>query len=368
MAGVSVDRIRGLTGGLPLKAPCRAATTGNITLSGEQTVDGIALVENDRCFVRAQTDNKTNGIYDVQEGTWKRSPDFNNGYEVTYGTEIFVQYGTTLHDKFYIITCTDDPVVFGTSAITSTVAPSVEEAVAASNQATIDAAAAAASALAAGVSETSAGLSASNASDSAIAAAASAVGVSDYADAASASAIAAAASESAAGGSATAAGTSETNAGLSAAAAAISETNAGTSETNAGTSETNANNSAIAAAASESAAAGSETNAGTSASEAADYAASALACAVWRTVYGLTSADSPYAPAATEASALYAGETDAGNVVVNLPEISGLALPYTLGFKLKSGTNDYTINCTGTDTFDNGTTTYTSRPSGTAFT
>jgi hypothetical protein len=42
---------------LAIKAPARVATTGsNITLSGLQTIDGIALAAGDRVLVKDQTD------------------------------------------------------------------------------------------------------------------------------------------------------------------------------------------------------------------------------------------------------------------------------------------------------------------------
>lgn len=51
----------------------RAATSINITLSGTQTIDGIALIAGDKVLVKAQTLAAQNGIYDVSAGTWTRS-------------------------------------------------------------------------------------------------------------------------------------------------------------------------------------------------------------------------------------------------------------------------------------------------------
>ena len=44
----------GLSGSLAFKAPCVAATTANITLSGEQTIDG-QLTSTSRVLVKEQT-------------------------------------------------------------------------------------------------------------------------------------------------------------------------------------------------------------------------------------------------------------------------------------------------------------------------
>lgn len=57
------------------KLPCRAATTGNITLSGLQTIDTVILVEGDRVMVRAQTNANENGIRIASTGAWVRAED-----------------------------------------------------------------------------------------------------------------------------------------------------------------------------------------------------------------------------------------------------------------------------------------------------
>jgi len=68
-----------------IKAPCVASTTANITLSGEQTIDGIAAVAGNRVLVRSQTDATENGIYDVATSAWTRAKDFNNANDVVNG-------------------------------------------------------------------------------------------------------------------------------------------------------------------------------------------------------------------------------------------------------------------------------------------
>lgn len=83
--------------GLDPKASVRVATTGNITLSGTQTIDGVAVVAGDRVLVKNQTAGETNGIYIVASGAWSRAPDADNvpGAEVTTGMYTFVEDGTT---------------------------------------------------------------------------------------------------------------------------------------------------------------------------------------------------------------------------------------------------------------------------------
>jgi hypothetical protein len=56
--------------GISWKAPARAATTVNITLSGAQTIDTVSVVAGDTVLVKNQTNAAENGIYTVQTGAW----------------------------------------------------------------------------------------------------------------------------------------------------------------------------------------------------------------------------------------------------------------------------------------------------------
>lgn len=82
------DRIAGVSGALAVKAPVIAATTADITLSGEQTIDGVAVVADDRVLVKNQTNAVENGIYDVTSTAWSRSKDFNGARDAVTGTQI----------------------------------------------------------------------------------------------------------------------------------------------------------------------------------------------------------------------------------------------------------------------------------------
>src|SRR3990167_5851706 len=93
-----IDRINGLVGSIAVKAPCRVATTANITLAGYQTIDGITLADGDanlRVLVKNQTDTTQNGIYDASSGTWSRSPDFDGARDIVTGTIVSVNSGTS---------------------------------------------------------------------------------------------------------------------------------------------------------------------------------------------------------------------------------------------------------------------------------
>lgn len=90
----SSDKVQGVSGALAIKAPVRVATTANITLSGLQTIDGIALAAGDRVLVKDQTDTLENGIYAAAAGAWTRTRDFDGSGDVVEGTLITVSEGT----------------------------------------------------------------------------------------------------------------------------------------------------------------------------------------------------------------------------------------------------------------------------------
>ena len=89
--------------GLDPKASCEAATTANITLSGTQTIDGVALIAGDRCLVKNQTLSQDNGIYLVAAGSWTRATDMNTWAEVP-GAFTFIEQGTLYADTGWVCT------------------------------------------------------------------------------------------------------------------------------------------------------------------------------------------------------------------------------------------------------------------------
>jgi hypothetical protein len=89
--------------GLDPKASCVAATTTNITLSGTQTIDGVALIAGDRCLVKDQTLSQNNGIYLVAAGAWTRATDMDNWLEVP-GAFTFIEQGTLYADTGWVCT------------------------------------------------------------------------------------------------------------------------------------------------------------------------------------------------------------------------------------------------------------------------
>ena len=117
MTSIAVDRLDGLSSSTAVKGPCRVSTTANITLSGEQTIDTVAVVTGDRVAVISQTTQSENGIYVADTGAWRRAKDFSRTGDVVKGTMIFITGGATNESDFVLVT-TDDPVTIGATSIT----------------------------------------------------------------------------------------------------------------------------------------------------------------------------------------------------------------------------------------------------------
>jgi hypothetical protein len=89
--------------GLDVKNSVRAASTGNLTLSGTQTVDGVALIAADRVLVKDQSTASQNGIYAVAAGAWSRTTDADT-YNELISAFVFVEEGTVNADTGWVCT------------------------------------------------------------------------------------------------------------------------------------------------------------------------------------------------------------------------------------------------------------------------
>jgi len=109
----------GIAQGITAKAPVRAATTANITIStalnNGDTLDGVTLATNDRVLVKDQSTPSENGIYIVAASP-SRATDWDASGEVRGGTVVWVQEGTTNADTGWVITTDDNDIVPGTDA------------------------------------------------------------------------------------------------------------------------------------------------------------------------------------------------------------------------------------------------------------
>lgn len=85
----------------PIKEPCEVSPSGDITLSGLQTIQGFVGYENARVLVQNQTDKRQNGIYFMRTDAWVRSFDTNTSASLenaitavkrgTYADKLFLQ-------------------------------------------------------------------------------------------------------------------------------------------------------------------------------------------------------------------------------------------------------------------------------------
>ena len=79
----------------PVKHPVRVVADSDVaTLSGEQTVDGVALTDGHRVLLTNQTTGTENGIWIVRTGAWERGQDANSTYNTYNGIMVWVRFGT----------------------------------------------------------------------------------------------------------------------------------------------------------------------------------------------------------------------------------------------------------------------------------
>lgn len=102
--------------GLDPKDSVRVATVTNISLYGQQTIDGVNAVAGDRLLVKNQTNAVDNGIYVVSNSNWTRSTDADSNAEVTSGLYCFVEEGTINGNSGWILS-TDGSISIGSTAL-----------------------------------------------------------------------------------------------------------------------------------------------------------------------------------------------------------------------------------------------------------
>ncbi len=113
MTTIEIERSTGLISSAAYKAMCYVATTAPVTLSGEQTIDGVVTDES-RVLVKDQADSAQNGIYVTSTGDWSRAPDFSRNSQFAEGTRVWVTDGTTNSQIEYVVV-SPDPIDIGTT-------------------------------------------------------------------------------------------------------------------------------------------------------------------------------------------------------------------------------------------------------------
>ena len=116
--GANKQYVDNTTQGLDAKMSVKAASTANLTLSGTQTVDGIALIAGDRVLVKDQSTASGNGLYVVAAGAWTRTTDMDAWTEVP-AAYVWVEQGTVNADSGWVCTA-DQGGTLGSTAITWT--------------------------------------------------------------------------------------------------------------------------------------------------------------------------------------------------------------------------------------------------------
>ena len=102
--------------GLVVKTDCAVATTANISLSGEQTIDGVTT-STSRILVKDQSTASQNGIYTTASGSWSRVSDFDAAGDQIANAFVFVTAGTAGADTSYVCTNDTDSQTVGTDDI-----------------------------------------------------------------------------------------------------------------------------------------------------------------------------------------------------------------------------------------------------------
>lgn len=91
------------------------ATTVNITLSGEQSIDGV-VTSGSRVLVKNQTLPAQNGIYVSAAGAWSRATDCDTAAELGYAF-VYVSSGTTQSDTSWVQTVAASAITLGTTSL-----------------------------------------------------------------------------------------------------------------------------------------------------------------------------------------------------------------------------------------------------------
>ncbi len=114
---VNKDYADAIANGLSWKTSVIAGTTADITLSGAQTIDGVAVVAGQRVLVKNQTATEDNGIYVVAASAWTRATDMDSTTPVNEinGAAVFVEQGTLNADTAWVQI--DDVVTLGTDPV-----------------------------------------------------------------------------------------------------------------------------------------------------------------------------------------------------------------------------------------------------------
>lgn len=103
-----------IAAGISPQMSVRVASTANLTLSGEQTIDGV-LTSGSRILVKNQTTASQNGIYITAAGAWARASDADTAGELSRSRYYFIQLGTSQAGTGWFIST--QPTTLGTDPV-----------------------------------------------------------------------------------------------------------------------------------------------------------------------------------------------------------------------------------------------------------
>lgn len=106
--------------------PVATASQGNLTLAGNQFVDGVSTPTGTRVLVKNQTDTTQNGVYTARAGAWVRASDADTPQELDYGTFVYINGGSTQAGQGWVITSTapiigTDPIEWSRFSLTEVI-------------------------------------------------------------------------------------------------------------------------------------------------------------------------------------------------------------------------------------------------------
>ena len=109
-----------VAGQTSVKNPVRLYAAGNITLSGAQTIDGVAVATGDRIAAFNQTTTSNRLIWVANTaGAWSLATDNATTGQIIEGTDVLVNEGTTYAGSIWRVT-TQGTITIGTTPVTWT--------------------------------------------------------------------------------------------------------------------------------------------------------------------------------------------------------------------------------------------------------
>lgn len=121
---VNLNQLNAQTNDLDRKNGVDLVEIVNLSLTGEQTIDGT-LTSASRVLLVGQTDKAQNGIYTTDAGAWSRTSDADAPSEVTLGLMTTVEGGSARAGTVWLLTTVNaTPTVIDTTELTITELPS----------------------------------------------------------------------------------------------------------------------------------------------------------------------------------------------------------------------------------------------------